>query len=117
MDQIGHRSQCWKCPAKVRRVIDGDTIVLDIDRGQSIWSIGVRVRLVGIDCPEINSDAGLAAMQFVSAMIPPGSPCYVQTHSFDDFGRWLGTVWAGEAERSLNQVLIESNHAIPRPKK
>lgn len=109
-----HRAGCWKFPAKVRRVVDGDTIVLDIDQGRGQWWHGAHIRLAGIDCPEIHCEAGVAARQFVSANMPPGSGCYVQTHSMDNFGRWLATVWAGEAERPINQVLVETGHAIPR---
>lgn len=111
-DSESHLAQCWKFPAIVRRVIDGDTLVVDIDQGRGQWWHGAKIRLVGIDCPEMPTEAGMSARGFVSSLCPPGSPCYVQTHSADNFGRWLGTLWVGEAKRSLQTILVESNHAI-----
>ena len=35
----------------VRRVVDGDTIDVDIDCGFGIWLKNQRIRLVGIDTP------------------------------------------------------------------
>ena len=42
--------------AKVRRVVDGDTLDLDIDLGFHI-TLSERVRLMGIDTPETRSRA------------------------------------------------------------
>lgn len=111
-DPENHLGQCWKFPAVVRRVIDGDTLVVDIDQGRGQWWHGAKIRLVGIDCPEMNTDAGTLARGFVCSLCPLGSPCYVQTHSADNFGRWLGTLWVGETKRSLQTILVESDHAI-----
>jgi hypothetical protein len=52
------------------------------------------------------------ARSFVCSICPPGQPGYVQTHAQDNFGRWLGTLWPGETSRSLNEILVEMNHAI-----
>ncbi len=38
--------------AKLVRVIDGDTIDLDIDLGFDVWLKKQRIRLAGIDSPE-----------------------------------------------------------------
>ena len=38
--------------AKLVRVIDGDTIDVDIDLGFDVWLKRQRVRLAGIDAPE-----------------------------------------------------------------
>ena len=40
----------YKC--KIRKVIDGDTVDVDIDLGFGVWLRKQRVRLVGIDTPE-----------------------------------------------------------------
>ena len=36
----------------IRRVVDGDTVDVDIDLGFGIWVRNERVRLYGIDTPE-----------------------------------------------------------------
>ena len=40
----------YRC--KLIRVIDGDTMDIDIDLGFGVWLKGERVRLYGIDTPE-----------------------------------------------------------------
>ena len=40
----------YKC--KVRKIVDGDTVDVDIDLGFGVWLRKQRVRLVGIDTPE-----------------------------------------------------------------
>ncbi len=39
---------------RIVRVIDGDTIVVDIDLGYGLWQVGEPLRLRGIDAAEIN---------------------------------------------------------------
>ena len=41
----------YKC--KVTRVVDGDTVDIDIDLGFGVWLHKERVRIYGIDTPEI----------------------------------------------------------------
>ena len=41
----------WTYRAKVVRVIDGDTVDVDIDLGFRIWQKNERVRIMGIDTP------------------------------------------------------------------
>ena len=38
--------------ATVLRIIDGDTVDVDIDLGFSVWLKKQRVRMMGIDTPE-----------------------------------------------------------------
>jgi hypothetical protein len=40
---------------KIVRVIDGDSIILDIDLGFGLWIHGESIRLYGVDCPECRS--------------------------------------------------------------
>lgn len=40
----------YKC--KVLRVVDGDTVDVDIDLGFGVWLQEERIRLAGIDAPE-----------------------------------------------------------------
>ncbi len=39
---------------RIVRVIDGDTIVVDIDLGYGLWQVGQPLRLRGIDAAETN---------------------------------------------------------------
>jgi endonuclease YncB( thermonuclease family) len=53
------------------RVVDGDTVDVDIDLGFDTWIHGERIRLYGVDTPECRSrsatekKAGLLAKGFV----------------------------------------------------
>ena len=40
----------YKC--KILRVVDGDTVDIDIDLGFGVWLHKERVRMMGIDTPE-----------------------------------------------------------------
>ena len=74
-------------PGHVMRVIDGDTFVL--------WSLTVppeeRVRLLGVDTPELNQDKGPEAKVFTEAWLSRG-PFRFMACKKDSFGRWLATL-------------------------
>lgn len=102
----------WTVPGRVTRVIDGDTLVVDLDLGWGVWKIGTRVRLQGINCPELDTEAGRAALGFVRATLHESQvpPVTVVSKSLDKYGRVLGVVWLHDA-RCLNDLLVEAGHA------
>ena len=59
----------YKC--KMVKVVDGDTVDVDIDLGFGVWMRDQRIRLYGIDTPESRTSDdkekvyGLAAKDFV----------------------------------------------------
>ena len=78
--------------AKVVRVVDGDTVWLDVDCGFGIW-IEQKVRLRGIDTPEIATAAGLRSRDFVSQALAD-LPCVaVTTTKPDKYDRYLADVF------------------------
>ena len=46
------REDMYEYKCKIRKVVDGDTVDVDIDLGFGVWLRKQRVRLVGIDTPE-----------------------------------------------------------------
>ena len=66
----------YKC--KIRKVVDGDTVDVDIDLGFGVWLRKQRVRLVGIDTPESRTKDleekkyGLAAKEFLTKWVTSG---------------------------------------------
>ena len=40
----------YRC--KITRIVDGDTVDVDIDLGFGVWLSDERVRLAGVDTPE-----------------------------------------------------------------
>jgi micrococcal nuclease len=93
---------------------DGDTITVDIDLGLNIWVHQLKVRLFGINTPELRSgnveqkEAGRVARDFVSRRIPKDSEVVVKTHKdkTGKYGRLLGTVYLPTGE-SINQLLVD----------
>lgn len=103
--------------AKLDRVVDGDTVDLVVDLGFNIHH-KVRVRLYGIDTPEIRTRdpiekmAGLAARDFVSDWFAGHNYVYVKTYKEDKYGRILGELFVSEDESfSLNEMLIDAGLA------
>lgn len=115
----------FRYAANLVRVIDGDTIVVDIDLGFRTWTKDQRIRLYGIDCPELNTEAGknarLATADWMIANGADKAPIYLETikaagtDKVDPHARWLGTIWGHEdfTGESLNEYLINSGHAVP----
>ena len=73
----------YRC--KILRVVDGDTVDVDIDLGFGMWMHKERVRMMGIDTPEsrtrdkVEKKFGLASKQFVKDMMPVGSKQVLKT--------------------------------------
>lgn len=88
---------------KVVQISDGDTIqVLRDGRAE-------KVRLAGIDCPELNQPFGQAAKRFV-LQIAAQRTVTVQVVTTDRYGRTVGEVALPDG-RSLNQELVRAGYA------
>ena len=106
----------YRC--KVSRVIDGDTVDVDIDLGFGVWLHKERVRIIGIDTPESRTrdkeekKYGLAAKAFVKDFFRIGD-VVLTTKKYDakgKFGRILGDFKCNG--RTLSKVMIEMHHAV-----
>ncbi len=77
----------------VVKVIDGDTVDVDIDLGFGVWMKKQRIRLFGIDTPESRTrdleekKYGLMAKEMVLAHLPIGSTQILRTHK-DGVGKY-----------------------------
>ena len=117
------------------RVIDGDTVDIDIDLGFDIILKNQRVRLAGIDTPESRTSDleekkyGLAAKKFLVEHLAynnPNNKLILRTTSYDakgKFGRILGEIFnlygakptTGDnpgLTKSANELLIDNSHAV-----
>jgi micrococcal nuclease len=103
---------------KIVRVIDGDSIILDIDLGFGLWIHGESIRLFGVDCPECRSRdkeekaAGLLAKDFVKSCLHVGETYKLTTKEKGKFGRYLGTIYLTD-ENSINAALVKERLAVP----
>jgi endonuclease YncB( thermonuclease family) len=93
----------------------------------------LKLRLRGLDCPEVSTAAGRAAKAFVDALLRPGDAVIVSTTKPDKYDRYLADVFvtASTAQNSegrngtsgsalspdadrifLNNALLSDGHAI-----
>ena len=104
-------------PAEVVRVIDGDTIVADIELGLGVVLSDQYIRLYEIDTPEITGEEkeqGMRARDYLVERLSSGEleiemrPEWDQTGK-GSFGRWLGIVYIGGVD--INAEIMEKGHA------
>ena len=109
----------YEYQCKVVKVVDGDTVDVDIDLGFGVWLRDERVRLYGIDTPEsrtrdlVEKKYGLAAKEFLTKMLDDEGGIILKTHKDAEgkFGRILGELWYGR-EHNINQLLVDNHHAV-----
>lgn len=95
--------------AQCVRVIDGDTIDCVVDLG-FCFSAKMRLRLLGVDTPELNSkdvasrDRANTAKAHVIAKIL-GKEIIVETRKHDSFGRYLADVYYHDPVAMTNVCL------------
>ena len=106
----------YKC--KLVKVVDGDTIDVDIDLGFGVWMRNQRIRLYGIDTPEsrtsdkVEKVYGNAAKDFLVKWTDAGD---LTLKTFKDckgkFFRILGEIWFCGTFK-INQILVDNHHAV-----
>jgi len=94
--------------ANTTRVVDGDTIDVLIDLGFDAY-LKERLRLRGIDCPELSSEEGKRAKRFVEQRLPPNRPIVIQTFKTDLHGRYVADIFYLEGERDKEFIATEGN--------
>lgn len=106
--------------AVVQRVIDGDTVIVDVDLGFAIWT-SMRCRLAGINAPELftgdQKEAGQKAKEFLMQLLPVGSKVFLKSSKFEKYGRALVDLWVwGEDvictwDKSVNMAMVNKGFA------
>ena len=112
----------YRC--KVIKVIDGDTVDVDIDLGFDIMLRDERVRIMGIDTPEsrtrdkVEKKFGLASKVRLKELIGGKSGPILKTQinkKGEDmrgkFGRILGDFVTSDG-RMVTDILVEEGHAV-----
>lgn len=106
--------------ATIDRVVDGDTVDLNIDLGFDVW-VKKRVRLHHVDTPEkrtrdlLEKVFGYVASDFVSIALHKAKKMIIKTTidgSTDKYGRVLGEIWCDDDATSINDQLIEKRYAV-----
>lgn len=118
--------------AEVIRVVDGDTVIANVDVGFDMWK-RCNIRLYGINTPEtrtrdLNEKAkGLEAKDRLIELLSEYDNKFVlESKGLDKYGRSLGVLWTGyhyvetypgisadrPVELSLNDLLVMEGHAV-----
>ena len=114
----------YEYSCKILRVVDGDTVDVDIDLGFGVWMHKERIRLYGIDTPEsrtrdsVEKIFGFEAKKMVESWLPLGSTQTLITEKDKSgkFGRILGKfrIFDGRNDRAttLNEWMVENHYAV-----
>jgi len=110
----------YRC--KVVKIIDGDTVDVDIDLGFGVWLKKERIRMFGIDTPESRTrdleekKYGLAAKAYITKLLDDEGGIVLKTRKDKEgkYGRILGELWRTTdfADKSINDYMIEKHHAV-----
>lgn len=104
---------------KLYKVVDGDTIDVDIDLGFNI-SYYQRVRLAGIDTPESRTtdkyekQLGLEVKKRLDEALKGATKIVIRTEkpdSTEKYGRILGWIFIDDEKTSINEQLIKDGFA------
>jgi len=107
----------------VLRVVDGDTVDVDIDLGFGVVLSNERVRVMGIDTPESRTSNklekvfGLASKTRLKELLGKTAVLKTQINKNGEdmkgkFGRILGDFIAPDG-RMITEIMIEEGHCVP----
>ena len=105
---------------EIVRVVDGDTVDVDIDLGFGVWLKKQRVRLYGIDTPESRTrdlnekKYGLMAKEYLKERISNGAILKTRLDGKGKYGRILGEfiVLDNEVRVNVNQEMIDKHYGV-----
>jgi micrococcal nuclease len=123
----------YKYKVHVTRIVDGDTVDVDIDLGFGMIYKKQRVRMMGIDTPESRTRDleekfyGLQSKAFLKNLLTGSKryrDIYLVSHDKGKFGRILGEIFIADpytldeglmnnAAGNVNQMMIDNHHAVP----
>ena len=112
----------YEYKVNILKVVDGDTVDVDIDLGFGVWLRNERVRIVGIDCPEsrtsdrIEKVFGEAAKQRLTSLLSSEATLISQISKMGEnmkgkFGRILGD-FKTINDQIISTTLMEEGHAV-----
>lgn len=110
----------YRC--KVVKIVDGDTVDVDIDLGFGVWLKKERIRMYGIDTPESRTrdlsekKYGLMAKDYITRLLDDEGGIVLKTRKDAEgkYGRILGELWRTTdfTDTSINDLMIKNHHAV-----
>ncbi len=107
------KDQLFSYTATIRKVVDGDTldVALAVAPG---YTHQLKLRLRGLDCPEISTTAGRAAKAFVDALLRVGDEVLISTTKPDKYDRYLADVFIRQS-RAESLELRDRSDSVSQP--
>lgn len=106
----------YRYKAKIVKVVDGDTVDAVVDLGFTV-SVKVRLRLYGIDTPElkgISTDQktlARSARDYLEGAVLNEQVEIETVKTLDKYGRWLATIFLF-GEINVNKMMVEEGLAV-----
>lgn len=108
----------YEYKAIIKKVYDGDTVIIDIDLGFHIWIRDQSVRVEGINTPEIRTknllekEVGYLVRDYVGNILKVDEEVVFLSKEIEGkFGRLLGDFQINN--KKLTDVLLEKQFALP----
>lgn len=103
----------YEYKAMIVKVVDGDTVDVIIDLGLRI-STQQRIRLYGINAPEMKTPQGPPAKKRLSELLPVGAEVIIRTRKDrqEKYGRYLG-IFTDSEGHEVNQRMVDEGFAVP----
>ena len=92
----------FACSGRVVSIHDGDTITVLQDKRQ------IKVRLYGIDAPELKQSYGKKSKQFLADLIA-GEAVEVEENGKDRYKRTIGSIYLNGVD--INAQMVENGYA------
>ena len=108
----------YRYKVTIVKVIDGDTVDVDIDLGFSVVLKKQRVRLYEIDTPESRTrdleekKFGLASKNYLLNKLDNADTITLVSHDKGKFGRILGELFVDDDTKSVNMHMVDDHHAV-----
>jgi endonuclease YncB( thermonuclease family) len=97
--------------AQVARVVDGDTVILNVDLGFHVWLREQSFRLLGINAREHADVGGPEATANLNRLLPVGTMVTLSSDKPDKYGgRYDGVITLADG-RDLSHVLVQDGWA------
>lgn len=98
--------------------VDGDTVIANLDLRMGVVLLAQRIRLRGINAPELGGPraaAAIAAQRALAAMLKQGTVHYRRSQeSRERYGRWVGDIYVAKRDGTIlfcNQALVDGKFA------
>lgn len=120
----GDKDRHYLYKARLDHVVDGDTIVANIELGFGI-QIQQRFRFRNVNAPDLKQESGQAAREYLKRKLRNTKYLLIKTRGRDKFDRYVSDIflWDGRTRPDkilkeddyLNQIMLDRGHGIYAP--